>query len=157
MTKSARRRSREFAVQGMYAWLLSKAAPADIQSQFKDTRGFDRVDLDFFSRLVAGTIADAPALDAALAPALDRKPSELSPVEHAVLLLAVFELREFPEVPYRVVINEAIELAKSYGGTDGHKFVNGVLDKMARRLRPDEAKRALVPEPAPLPAPPTVP
>jgi len=138
--RSARRRSREFALQGIYSWLMAKGALSAVQSQFQEAKGFDKVDPEFFSRLVAGTIGDADALDLALAPVLDRRPDELSPVEHAVLLLAAFELREFPDVPYRVVINEAIELAKSYGGTDGHKFVNGVLDKLARRLRPDEPR-----------------
>ncbi len=138
--KSARRRSREFALQGIYSWLLSKSSSADIEAHFRDIKGFDKADLELFSRLLGGTIADAATLDTMLAPALDRKTTELSPVEHAVLLLAAYELREFPEVPYRVVINEAIELAKSYGGTDGHKFVNGVLDKMARHLRPEEAR-----------------
>ncbi|MBM3345939.1 MAG: transcription antitermination factor NusB [Betaproteobacteria bacterium] len=138
--RTARRRSREFALQGIYSWLMAKGALPAVQSQFQETKGFDKVDAEFFDRLVAGTIGDAEALDLALAPVLDRRPDELSPVEHAVLLLAAFELREFPDVPYRVVINEAIELAKSYGGTDGHKFVNGVLDKLARRLRTDEAR-----------------
>lgn len=137
--KSARRRSREFALQAIYTWLLSRGTVSDIQAQFVETKGFDRADQEFFTQLVAGVIRGAEELDAALTPALSRKPTELSPVEHAVLLLGAFELQSFPEVPYRVVINEAIELAKSYGGTDGHKFVNGVLDKMARTLRPAEA------------------
>ncbi len=138
--RSARRRSREFAMQAIYSWLLSRGTLAAIQSQFADAKGFDNVDIEFFSRLVSGSVAAAEALDLALAPALDRRPAELSPVEHAILLMAAFELREFPEVPYRVVINEAIELAKSYGGTDGHKYVNGVLDKLSRTLRPDESR-----------------
>ena len=138
--RSARRRSREFAIQAVYSWVLAKGTLEAIQSQFAEAKGFDKVDLEFYTLLVAGTVGDAEALDLALAPALDRRPAELSPVEHAILLLATFELREFPEVPYRVVINEAIELAKSYGGTDGHKFVNGVLDKLSRTLRPDESR-----------------
>lgn len=138
--RSARRRSREFALQAIYSWLMAKGTLSAVQSQFQEAKGFDKVDAEFYARLVAGTIGDADALDLVLVPVLDRRPDELSPVEHAVLLLAAFELREFPEVPYRVVINEAIELAKSYGGTDGHKFVNGVVDNLARRLRPDEAR-----------------
>ena len=138
--RSARRRSREFAMQAVYSWLVSRGTLSAIQSQFAEAKGFDKVDLAFFSRLVEGAVGEAETLDLALAPALDRRPAELSPVEHAILLLAAFELREFPEVPYRVVINEAIELAKSYGGTDGHKFVNGVLDKLSRTLRPDESR-----------------
>lgn len=135
--KSARRRSREFAVQGLYAWLVSHAGATEIEAQFADSQGFERADQSFFSQLLAGTINSATELDAVLQPALDRKAVELSPVEHAILLLAVHELMKFPDVPYRVVINEAIELAKTYGGTDGHKYVNGVLDKLARTLRPD--------------------
>ncbi len=135
--KSARRRSREFAVQGLYAWLVSPAEASEIEAQFAGTPGFDQIDLPFFSKLLAGTINTAVALDEALQPALDRKPAALSPVEHAILLLAIYELTNFADVPYRVVINEAIELAKTFGGTDGHKYVNGVLDKLARSLRPD--------------------
>ena len=134
--KSARRRSREFAVQGLYAWLVSKSSATDVEAQFADAQGFDRIDLPFFSQLLSGTINSAPDLEASLQPALDREAAELSPVEHAILLLAVYEFTHFPDVPYRVVINEAIELAKTYGGTDGHKYVNGVLDKLARTLRP---------------------
>lgn len=138
--KSARRRSREFAVQGLYSWLLSRASEADIEKQFADAQGFDKADRAFFSELLTGTIQSAPELDVLLQPMLDRKPEELSPVEHAILLMAAHELKSSALVPYRVVINEAVELAKSFGGTDGHKYVNGVLDKLARSLRPDGAE-----------------
>ncbi len=138
--KSARRRSREFAVQGLYSWLLSRASESDIEKQFADAQGFDKADQEFFSRLLSGTIQSAPELDVLLEPLLDRKPGELSPVEHAILLMAAHELKSSALVPYRVVINEAVELAKSFGGTDGHKYVNGVLDKLARSLRPDGAE-----------------
>jgi N utilization substance protein B len=137
-TKSARRRSREFALQGLYAWLVSKAEPGAIAAQFSDAQGMTRADQSFFSQLLDGAIRQAPELDVSMQPALDRPASELSPVEHAVLLLAVYELKNFPDVPYRVVINEAVELAKSFGGTDGHKYINGVLDKLAKSLRPDD-------------------
>ena len=137
--KSARRRSREFAVQGLYSWLLSRASESDIEKQFADAQGFDKADQAFFSELLSGTIQSAPELDVLLEPLLDRKPGELSPVEHAILLMAAHELKSSALVPYRVVINEAVELAKSFGGTDGHKYVNGVLDKLARSLRPDDA------------------
>jgi N utilization substance protein B len=137
-TKSARRRSREFALQGLYAWLVSKAEPGAIAAQFADAQGMSKADQSFFTQLLEGAIRQASELDAAMQPALDRPASDLSPVEHAILLLAVYELKNFPEVPYRVVINEAVELAKSFGGTDGHKYINGVLDKLARSLRPDD-------------------
>ena len=135
--KSARRRSREFAVQGLYAWLLSRSSEADIRKNFADAQGFEKADQAFFSQLLTGTIESAEELDTLLESALDRKPGELSPVEHAILLMAAFELKSSTAVPYRVVINEAVELAKSYGGTDGHKYVNGVLDKLAKIVRPD--------------------
>lgn len=137
--KSARRRSREFAVQGLYSWLLSRASESDIEKQFADAQGFDKADQELFSQLLSGTIRSAPELDVLLQPMLDRKPEELSPVEHAILLMAAHELKSSALVPYRVVINEAVELAKSFGGTDGHKYVNGVLDKLARSLRPEDA------------------
>jgi len=136
--KSARRRSREFVVQGLYSWLLSRASESDIEKQFADAQGFDKADRDFFSQLLSGAIQSAPELDVLLAPLLDRKPEELSPVEHAILLLAAHELKRSAAVPYRVVINEAVDLAKIYGGTDGHKYVNGVLDKLARSMRPED-------------------
>ncbi len=137
-TKSARRRSREFALQGLYAWLVSRSDAGAIAAQFADAQGMARADQSFFTQLLDGAIRQATELDAAMQPAIDRPVSELSPVEHAILLLAVFELMNFPEVPYRVVINEAVELAKSFGGTDGHKYVNGVLDKLAKSLRPHD-------------------
>jgi N utilization substance protein B len=147
--KSARRRSREFAVQGLYSWLLSRASESDIEKQFADAQGFDKADRAFFSELLTGTIQSAPELDVLLEPMLDRKPGELSPVEHAILLMAAHELKSSALVPYRVVINEAVELAKSFGGTDGHKYVNGVLDKLARSMRPDDADSEAAPRARP--------
>jgi N utilization substance protein B len=137
--KSARRRSRELALQGLYAWQLSGDGAAELRSQLAETRDFGKADNRYFTRLLEGTIEHAAALELLIAPALDRKLGELSPVERGILLLAAFELKNLPEVPYKVVINEAVELAKVYGGTDGHKYVNGVLDKIARTLRPGEA------------------
>lgn len=139
--KSARRRSRELALQGLYAWQLSGDAAADLRSQLAESEGFGKADNRYFARLLEGVIEQAATLERLIAPALDRKFEELSPVERAVLLLAAFELKHSPDVPYKVVINEAVELAKLYGGTDGYKYVNGVLDKIARKLRPGEAAR----------------
>ena len=141
-TKSARRRSREFALQGLYSWLLSGGGEGDFTSQFAESRGFDKCDKPFFVSLIQGTTASAAELEGLLQPLLDRKLQALSPVERAILMLAAWELKSSDEVPYRVVINEAVELAKTYGGTDGHKYVNGVLDKLARSLReePDAAQ-----------------
>ena len=137
-SKSARRRGREFALQGIYQWLLSGNDIAGIEEHVAQAGGFDKADREVFETRLRGTIANAEAHDAEIAQLIDRKVGELSPVEHAVLLLAAQELTHNPEVPYRVVINEAIELTKGYGGTDGHRFVNGVLDRLAGRLRKTE-------------------
>jgi N utilization substance protein B len=136
--RSGRSRSREFALQGLYQWLLSGSDAATIGQQLSQIKGFERSDRDYFARLVAGVIREAQGLELALQPLLDRKCAELSPVEHAILMIAAYEFANQPDVPYRVVINEAVELAKSYGGTDGHKYVNGVLDKLAAQMRPHE-------------------
>jgi transcription antitermination protein NusB len=136
--KSARRRAREFALQGIYQWLLADHSVAAIEESLAEVAGFEKADREMFLALLRGTLAQAEALEADFAPFLDRPVAELSPVERAVLLLATQELRASPQVPYRVVINEAIELTKSFGGAEGHRFVNGVLDKLAPRLRPLE-------------------
>ncbi len=138
--KSARRRSREFALQGLYQWLLSAESPAAVLTHIAEQDGFAKCDRVLFDTLLHGCIEHASALDAVLARHVDRKTSQLSPVEHAALLIGSYELMHCPEVPYRVVINESVELAKSFGGTDGHKYVNGVLDRCAADLRPDEAR-----------------
>jgi N utilization substance protein B len=140
-TKTDRRRSREFALQGLYQWQLAKTEPAAIARQLAEAKGFDKIDVDYFNTLLEGTIAAAPELEREIAQHLDRDYGRLSPVERGILLLAGYELVHQPAVPYRAVINEAVELAKSYGGTDGHKFVNGVLDKLATRLRAAEAQK----------------
>ncbi len=136
--RSGRRLAREFALQGLYQWQLSGADAAAIEQQLSAVKGFDKTDRAYFSALLAGAIRDAQQLEARLQPYLDRKCSALSPIERAILLIAAYELENQIEVPYRVVINEAVELAKSYGGTDGFKYVNGVLDKLAAQARPHE-------------------
>ncbi|HET7634119.1 MAG TPA: transcription antitermination factor NusB [Burkholderiales bacterium] len=136
--RSARRRAREFALQGIYQWQLAGNEPGAIIQHLSEVEGFGKADAKYFTGLVRETVAHAHDLDQTLAPLLDRTLAELSPVEHAVLLIAAFEFAHRPEVPYRVVINEAVELAKTYGGADGHKYVNGVLDRLAAQLRPVE-------------------
>ena len=138
MARNSRRRAREFALQGLYQWQLAKSEPATIAAELAQAQGYDKLDAGYFQQLLHGVVGAAPELEAALAPCLDRKFAQLSPVERAILLIAGYELAHLAEVPYRVVINEAVELAKAYGGTDGYKFVNGVLDKLAPRLRPEE-------------------
>ena len=137
--KSARRRARELALQGLYQWLLSREDAGAIQAHLTETPGFEKADFAHFEALLHGTIEAADQLDALVAPHLDRKVGELSPVEHGILMLASFELSHMAKIPYRVVINEAVELAKTYGGTDGYKYVNGVLDRVAAHARPHEA------------------
>ena len=139
--KSRRRRSREFALQGLYQWQLAGTDAATIEQQLSAAKGFEKTDRAYFSALLAGAIREAQRLEQSLQPYLDRKCAELSPVEHAILLIAAYELENQPDVPYKVVINEAVELAKSYGGTDGFKYVNGVLDKLAADKRPREVAK----------------
>jgi N utilization substance protein B len=138
--KSARRRSREGLVQGLYQWLLTGHEPQVIQANIMAQEHLARADQAFFSATLPAVIAESAQLDQQLQPWLDREASALSPVERAILWLATFELLHHPETPFRVIINEAVELAKLYGGTDGHKYVNGVLDKLAANLRPGEAQ-----------------
>jgi len=138
--KGNRRRSRELCLQRLYQWLLNACGADELVAQLPEAQGYEKADRAYLEILLRGTVGDADALRAKLQPHLDRKVAELSPVEHALLLMAAFELASQPDTPYRVVINEAVELAKSYGGTDGYKYVNGVLDKLAADLRPDEVK-----------------
>ena len=140
--KSARRRSRELATQGLYQWLLSGAPGGEIDAQLRGAQGFDTADHEHLDTLLHGVIRDSEALSADLTPCLDRPIDQLSPVERAVLLVAAFELKNHVDIPYRVVINEAVELAKTFGGADGYKYVNGVLDKLAAQLRVDETQAA---------------
>ena len=140
--KNARSRSREFALQGLYQWLLSKNPAVEIARDIALFRGYDKCDALYFRDLLDGVIHDVEAIERDLAPCLDRPIDRLSPVERAVLLIAGCEFLRHPEVPYRVIINEAVELAKSFGGTDGHKYVNGVLDKLAAHMREPEVRAA---------------
>ena len=140
--RSARRRARELALQGLYEWLVGRGDVAAIDAHMREQDGFDASDRLHFDALLQGCTRDVAALDALLARHTDRKTRELSPVEHAVLLIGAYELQHCVDVPYKVAINEAVELAKSYGGTDGHKYVNGVLDHLAPELRPAEVGAA---------------
>jgi N utilization substance protein B len=142
---SPRRRSREFVLQGLYQRQLSGNAPEAIHAQLVAASGFPKCDDAYFGELWAGVISGYDALIGLISPHLDRRAADLSPIERAILVIGTWELEHRREIPYRVAINEAIELAKSYGGTDGHKFVNGVLDRLAAELRGDEI-RALAAE-----------
>lgn len=139
--RSARRRAREYALQALYQWLVGGQDVAAIEDHLMEAAGFDRADAAHFRELLHGVTSDVDALRAEFARFLDREPKDLSPVEHAILLIGAYELKRRPEIPYKVVINEAVELAKSFGGTEGFKYVNGVLDKVAAALRPHETGR----------------
>lgn len=136
--KNSRRRAREFALQAIYQWLLNESAAENLLAQLKEQKDFPKADQSLAEALLRGVVGNVEALRQLLTPYLDREMKGLSPVEHALLLLSAFELRDHAQTPYRVIINEAIELAKSFGGTDGYKYVNGVLDKLAAELRPGE-------------------
>lgn len=136
--KGSRRLSRELALQGLYQWLVNRTGAEEILAQLADKDEFPNADRSYLESLLGGVIDNADALGEKVGASLDRPISQLSPVERALLLMAASELTSQPEIPFRVVINEAVELAKTYGGTDGHKYVNGVLDKLASELRPLE-------------------
>lgn len=136
--KSARTRAREFALQALYQHLVGRNEADSIDAFTRDLAGFHKADSAHYDALLHGCIADAKALDAGIVPLLDRPMAEISPIEHAVLWIGAYEFSHCLDVPWRVVINECIELAKAFGGTDGHKYVNGVLNKMAPALRAAE-------------------
>lgn len=135
MKPAARRRARECAVQALYSWQLSKNDLADVEHQFLTEQDVKDVDVAYFRELLSGAAVNAGMLDELMAPYLSRQLEERSQVERAVLRVALFELKMREDVPYKVAINEAIELAKTFGAEDSHKFVNGVLDKVAPTLR----------------------
>ena len=136
--RTPRHRAREFALQGLYQWLLNNEDAKTVVNNIRAAHGFDKADGEYFAALLYGAIEQSVELREAFAPLVDRGIGELSPIEHGVLLLGAYELKNQRDIPYRVVINEAVELTKSFGGIDGHKYVNGVLDKLAPRLRADE-------------------
>jgi N utilization substance protein B len=140
--KSTRRRSREVALQGLYEWLVSGAEAKLIDAHMREQEDFAKCDAAHFDALLHGCIGEAVDIDALLSKHVDRKTTMLSPIEHGVLMIGVYELKHCISIPYKVAINEAVELAKSFGGTDGHKYVNGVLDKAAAELRTVEVEAA---------------
>ncbi len=135
---AARSRSRRRALQALYAWQMSGSAMAAVITQFQHEQDMEVADLDYFEDLLHGVEHNVAALDAALRPHLDREVEQVDPIERAVLRLAAYELKFRPDVPYRVVINEAIEVTKRFGADHGHSYVNGVLDKLAGDLRATE-------------------
>ena len=133
-----RSKARSLAVQAIYQWQIAGQNVPDIVNQFLTEHADRKIDTDYFRELVEGVPGSLASLDASLSPHLDRSLESVDPVERAILRIGAFELARHPEIPYRVVINEAIELAKVFGGEQGHKYVNGVLDKAAKQLRPVE-------------------
>ena len=138
--KSARRRAREAVVQGLYHWQLTQESVPFIEQTLRETEHFERADVRLFESVLRGVMASQPVLDEALLPHVSRDLASINPVERGVLWMAAWEMLNAPDTPLRVIINEAIEVAKTFGGPDGHRFVNGVLDRLGGTLRPLEAK-----------------
>ena len=137
-----RRKARHYGMQALYKWYMTGAALNEVEAEIRAEYDFEHVDLEYFQALLHGVPAEVDALDAALSPLLDRKLDELDPIEHSLLRMGLYELRQRIDVPYKVVINEAVALAKKFGATDSHKYINGVLDRAARSLRKVEIEAA---------------
>jgi transcription antitermination protein NusB len=138
MNPKARRLAREYALQALYQWQIAHHAPSDIQSQFLAHPFNKKTDLDYFKELLHSIPDHSVELDAYMGPFLNRPIDELDPIELAILRISIYELAKRSDVPYRVIINEALELAKKFGSIEGYKFVNGILDHVARQLRAHE-------------------
>ena len=137
-----RRKARHYALQALYQWHMARASTRDIDAEFRTDNDFSVVDTEYFQDLLNGVVREVDALDELYAPLLDRKLSELDPIERSLLRMGSFELRERIDVPYRVVINEAVALAKKFGAADSYKYINGVLDRLAQQLRGPEVGAA---------------
>lgn len=137
---AAKHNARRYALQAMYQWQLSDAAITDIETEFLLHHIEKKIDLEYFKTLLHGIPTSLDVIDAHIKPLLKRPFNEIDPIELAMIRIAVYELQYRPEIPYRIIINEALELTKKFGSSDGFKFVNGVLDKIARNVRPDEMK-----------------
>jgi N utilization substance protein B len=142
-----RRRAREFALQGIYQWQYTGEGAAQVLKNLSELEEFHEADREFLTAQLSGTVAESGDLRARLEPLADRKWEDLSPIERGILLLAAWELVHKQDIPYRVTINEAIELGKKFGGTDGHKYVNGVLDRLAAAVRAEEVAAPRVAKP----------
>jgi transcription antitermination protein NusB len=138
----SRKLAREFTLQGVYAWLVGGADVTLIVANLKDDEQFKRADETYFRTLLYGVLKEEDLLSSRITPLLDRPLVELSPIERGILLIGAYELLHCPDVPWRVAINEGVELAKKFGGTDGHKYINGVLDKLSQDVRSVEIAAA---------------
>lgn len=141
---SRRGLARRLTVQALYQWLLNETPPETLLKQFREQEeGLGRADPAYFDELLHGVMEHAPELTLAIVPHLDRPLAQLDPVEHAILLVGAYEVHYRPDVPWKVVVNESVNLAKMFGAEDGYKFVNGVLDKLAQKVRRDEVRAGL--------------
>jgi len=140
-SKKARRWARERAVQALYQQVMNRTPVDQLDAQFMEDPFMLKVDLDLFRRILRGVSSREQELDQAYQPMLDRPLEEIDPIERAILRLGAFELMHSPEVPRPVAINEAVEVAKIYGGTDSHRYINGVLDRLADNVRPHEPRQ----------------
>lgn len=136
MAATGRHGSRRLLVQALYQRQLAGHTAAEITAQFSSQKDFEKVDVEYFRRLLGEILADTAGLDTLIAGDADRPVAQLDPVEHAILWLGLMELRAHPEIPVKVVITEAVQLAKEFGATDGHRYINALLDKIAPKLRP---------------------
>ena len=139
---SARSRARRLAVQGLYEWQITGTEIAEINKRFLEGKEAKKIDEDYFRELIQGVINKVEALDQHISPFLSRSLKEVDVVEKAILRIATYELAYRPDIPYRVIINEGVELAKTFGADQGHKFINGMLDKIAAKLRAVEISKA---------------
>ncbi|MEP6390038.1 MAG: transcription antitermination factor NusB [Halioglobus sp.] len=137
-----RRKARHYGMQALYQWQMAGASLTDIEAEFRTEYDFSHVDLEYFQALLHGVPAQADVLEDVFEPMLDRKLDDLDPIELTLLRMGTFELKDRVDVPYKVVINEAVALTKKFGATDGHKYINGVLDKVAHELRKAEINAA---------------
>ncbi|RRJ83601.1 transcription antitermination factor NusB [Aestuariirhabdus litorea] len=137
---SARRKARQLALQALYQWHMAQANVSDIEAQFRTDNDFDKIDGEYFSELLLNIPKLLDEVDGGIEPLLDRGLDELDPIERAILRIGAYELLHRHDVPYRVVINEGIELAKRFGASESHRYVNGILDKMAAKVRSPEVK-----------------
>lgn len=140
--KTARRRAREYVVQGLYQAAINNISAFQVARNIKEDKNFTYADEKLFDNIFTGVHDNRENLRRHIVPLLDRPESELNPIENAILLMAAHELMYMPETPYPVIINEAIEVGKTFGGTDSHKFINGILDKLAAQTRPNDPKRS---------------
>ena len=136
----ARAKARRLTLQGLYQWQLSGSSAREVIAELEASQNTKDVDLEYFEEVLRGVVAGSAGLEALFAPFLDRPVAQLDPIERGILLIGAFELKERPDVPYRVVLNEAVELTKAFGAEEGHKYINAVLDKAAAELR--KAERA---------------